>query len=282
MKHRSLKHVAAFAAALSGLIVMPVASAADIDAWDGQWHYDLAIYGWLPSIRSTVTLTLPREDITLPAGSVNATVHPSNYLSSLKFAAMFLGEARKGDYAVITDLNYVDLGGANTKITDVSGPFGRVTLPLNQDVDFGLRATLWTLGGSYTGGRGDAGVINVLAGFRLLDMRSTIDWNFSGPNGILNRSGSASKTINIWSGVIGAYGRVNLDSEKRWFIPYYADVGPGSHSTWTSMAYGGVGYRFDWGELVLAYKNVYYGGSGGQDLQKLNLGGMLIGANFHW
>ena len=169
MKHRSLKHVAAFAAALSGLIVMPVASAADIDAWDGQWHYDLAIYGWLPSIRSTVTLTLPREDITLPAGSVNATVHPSNYLSSLKFAAMFLGEARKGDYAVITDLNYVDLGGANTKITDVSGPFGRVTLPLNQDVDFGLRATLWTLGGSYTGGRGDAGVINVLAGFRLLE-----------------------------------------------------------------------------------------------------------------
>src|SRR5215470_14761914 len=146
MKRLGLMRLLSIVASLPGIIAASTTAAAEIDPWDGQWHYDLAIYGWLPSIRSTVTLTLPREDITLPAGSVSATVHPSNYLSSLRFAAMFSAEARKGDYAILTDLNYVDLGGANTKITDVSGPFGRVTLPLNQDVDFSLRATVWTLG----------------------------------------------------------------------------------------------------------------------------------------
>ena len=63
MKHLRLRHVPLFVAALSAMIAAPKAAAAtDINSWDGQWHYDLAVYGWLPSLRATMTLTLPRED----------------------------------------------------------------------------------------------------------------------------------------------------------------------------------------------------------------------------
>ena len=72
-----------------------------------------------------------------------------------------------------------------------------------------------------------------------------------------------------------------LDSEGRWFVPYYVDVGWGDDSrSW--QAYAGVGYRFGWGDVIAAYRHLQYDQSGGALVQDLKLGGPLIGASFRW
>ncbi len=42
-----------------------------------------------------------------------------------------------------------------------------------------------------------------------------------------------------------------------WILPYYFDVGTGDSAlTWQALV--GVGYRFHWGDLVLAYRHLAY------------------------
>ncbi len=266
------------AAAVAWLGFASAASAGEINPWDGEWRYDLALYGWLPDVNGTI-------NIDLPAGispGASAQVDPSNYLSSLQFAAMALGEARKGDFALFTDIVYVDLADLKSQVREVSIPGGRVTLPLNEDLNFGLRALVWTAGASWTVARSSAGSLDLGGGVRYAGIRTSLDWNYSGPNGVLGRSGGASDSINFWDGVAAAYGTIQLDSERRWFLPYYVDIGAGNHSNWTTMAYGGLGYRFDWGSVVLVYKNLYYNASSGKTVENLTMGGPALGVNFRW
>ena len=35
------------------------AAAAEVNMYDGTWHYDLAIYAWLPGISGDVNVALP-------------------------------------------------------------------------------------------------------------------------------------------------------------------------------------------------------------------------------
>ncbi len=266
------------AAALVALGFAAPASEADVNPWDGQWRYDLAIYGWLPGVKGTINFDLPSG--ISPDGS--AKVDPNNYLSSLQFAAMALGQARKGDFALFTDIVYVDFADLKSRVREVSLPGGRVTLPLDEDVNFGLRGLIWTAGASWTVARSSAGALDLGGGIRYAGMRTSLDWNYSGPNGVLGRSGGVSDRMNLWDGVAMAYGSVQLDSERRWFLPYYVDIGAGNYSNWTTMAYGGLGYRFDWGSVVVVYKNLYYNAGSGNTVETLTLGGPAIGVNFRW
>jgi hypothetical protein len=47
---------------------------------------------------------------------------------------------------------------------------------------------------------------------------------------------------------------MTLGDERRWFVPYYIDVGAGNDSNTTWQAYAGAGYRYDWGDLVFVYR----------------------------
>ncbi|MFO1398127.1 MAG: hypothetical protein U1F48_13785 [Burkholderiales bacterium] len=266
------------AAAVAGLCFASATTAAEINPWDGEWRYDLAIYGWLPSVNGTINFDLPRGI----SPDASARVDPSSYLSSLQFAAMALGQARKGDFALFTDVVYVDFADLKSRVREVSLPGGRVTLPLDEDVNFGLRALVWTAGGSWTVARGSWGNLDLGGGVRYAGIRTSLDWNYSGPNGVLGRSGGVSENINFWDGVAVAYGSVSLDSDRRWFLPYYVDIGAGNHSNWTTMEYAGLGYRFDWGSVILVYKNLYYNASSGQTVENVTMGGPAIGVNFRW
>lgn len=255
------------------------ATAAEVNMYDGNWHYDLAIYAWLPGISGDINVNVAN----LPGGggSGSASVSPSSYIDSLQFAAMLAGGARKGNFAVLSDLDYVDFADLKSRVRNVSLPGGRVTLPLNEDANLGLKALIWTAVGSYTVARSNAGTLDLAAGVRYLGMRTSLDWNYSSPNGVLGRSGGASADINLWDGIVGAYGNIAL-GESRWYIPYYADIGAGTHSNWSSMAWAGIGYRFDWGNVLLVYKNIYYDQGSGKPLQDLNLGGGALAVTFRW
>jgi hypothetical protein len=164
----------------------------------------------------------------------------------------------------------------------VQGTDSRVTLPLNEDVNLGLRATILTVAGSFTVARNDSGTLDLLGGVQYAGIRNSLDWNYSGPNGVLASSGSVSQSVNLWDAIVGVRGRVKLSDDGAWFLPYEADIGAGNASNWTWQAYAGVGYRFGWGDLTLAFRNLSYSQNGDRHLQDLSLTGPLLGVTFHW
>ena len=280
--------LAALASALTAAATIGIstpAAAAEVNMWDGNWHYDFAIYGWFPGVKGTFNFDLPPGVIIPPPGlnvSHSATVTPNDYLSSLQFVAMIAGEARKGNGAIFGDLIYLDMASLKSQVKHVTGPSGDVTLPVNADVNLGLRSTIVTLGGSYTIDRTRLGNFDLLGGFRYADLKTSLDWNFSGNNGILSKSGGVSDKINLYDGIVGFKGAVALSPDGRWYLPYYADIGAGNNSNWTWQAYAGVGYRFDWGSVLVAFRNLSYNSSTSKSVESLDLTGPLIAVDWRW
>jgi len=261
------------------------AAAAETNPWDGNWHYSAAIYGWFPGVKGTFNFDLPAGVIIPPPGldiSHSASVTPNDYLSSLQFVAMVAGEARKGNAAIFGDLIYLDMSSLTSKVKHVTGPGGDVTLPIDADVNVGLRSTIFTLGGSYTIDRTRLGNFDLLGGFRYADLKTSLDWNFAGPNGVLAASGGVSDKINLYDGIVGFRGAVALSPDGKWYLPYYGDIGAGSNSNWTWQAYAGVGYKFDWGNVLVAFRNLSYNSSKSRSVESLDLTGPLIAFDFRW
>jgi len=284
----SRARLAALLSALTAAATIGVstpAAAAEVNMWDGNWHYDFAIYGWFPGVKGTFNFDLPPGVIIPPPGlnaSHSATVTPNDYLSSLQFVAMIAGEARKGNGAIFGDLIYMDMASLKSQVKHVTGPNGDVTLPVNADVNVGLKSAIVTLGGSYTIDRTRLGNFDLLGGFRYAGLKTSLDWDFSGNNGILSKSGGVSDTINLYDGIVGFKGAVALSPDGKWYLPYYADIGAGNNSNWTWQAYGGVGYRFDWGSVLVAFRNLSYNTSKSKSVESLDLTGPLIAVDWRW
>jgi hypothetical protein len=123
--------------------------------------------------------------------------------------------------------------------------------------------------------------LDVLGGVRYAGIEAELSWDLSGSGGALGRSGTLRDKVNLWDGIVGAKGSVTLDHEGRWFVPYYVDVGWGNDN-WTWQAYTGIGYRFGWGDAILAYRYLQYDRTGSELVQELKLSGPLIGVAFRW
>ena len=254
------------------------ASAAGVDMYDGQWHYSLTPYAWFPNIYQTIQLGTP-----LGGGkTVDIEVKPDSYLSNLDFALMGTFEARKGDWALAMDLVYNDFSGQKGKIKNVRGPEGEESLPIDVNVDVDIKSLIWEGIGSYTVARSPAGTLDVFGGVRYLSLKTSTDLSFSGPEGVIGRSGGSSNRINVWDGIVGVRGAVTLGESGDWFLPYYLDIGAGNYSNWTWQGWAGVGYRFDWGDLVLVYRNLSYSTSGNEILEDMRMAGPALGATFRW
>ena len=88
------------APAALGLSTSPaIAPAADkIDPYDGDWHFTMTPYPWLPKVNGTLDGDVLGSD--LGNFSVSTEIGPNDYLQNLKFGAMVTGKVRKGDWAV--------------------------------------------------------------------------------------------------------------------------------------------------------------------------------------
>ena len=254
------------------------ASAAGVDRYDGEWHYSLTPYAWFPNINQTLRLTTPSGS----GKTVNVEVKPDSYLSNLDFALMGTFEARKGDWALAMDLVYNDFSGQKGKIRNVSGPLGNVSLPIDVNVDVDLKALIWTGIGGYTVARGPSATLDMFGGVRYLGLETSTNLSFSGPDDVIGRSGATSDKINVWDGIVGVRGAVGLGDSGHWFLPYYLDIGAGNYSNWSWQGWTGVGYRFDWGDVTLVYRNLSYSTSGNEVLQDMRMAGPALGATFHW
>jgi hypothetical protein len=264
----------ATAAALLAAAAFAPAHAGEVDMYDGQWRYNLTPYGWFPSIKGEFRFSAP-------GGNPSVETDPSSYLKDLQFAGMLWGEARKGHFTIFTDIVYADVAGLKSTVRELRGPGGAASIPINVDVDVGVKSLVWTAGGGYTVVRDKSFTLDVLAGVRYGGIESTLGANASGVYGNYGVSRGTTQKVDLWDGIVGVQGRLTLDADGRWYVPYEVDIGAGSNNlTWNGIL--GVGYRFDWGSLVVAYRNLSYRMDGDGLVQSMDLSGPAIGATFRW
>jgi hypothetical protein len=266
---------------MAGATILTPASpalAATLDSYDGQWHFNLTPYLWFPNIEQRLQHTNPWGG----GKSVEVEVKPDSYLSNLKFGLMGTLEARKGNWSLITDLIYNDFGHQDGRIKQVQGPLGAEPLAINRDIDVRIQSLIWQGAASYTIARGTAGTLDVLGGFRYLGVATDTGLSFTGPSGILSYSISNSQRLDVWDGILGIRGELNLGNANRWFLPYYLDVGLGNYSNWTWQGLVGLGYRYSWGDLLLAFRTISYATTGDEVLEDMKMHGPALGVTFHW
>jgi hypothetical protein len=254
---------------------VPAVHAAE-DPYDGHWHFTLIPYLWLPGIDAGLRFDTP-------SGGSDVSVKPGGILSNLNFGFMVAGEARKGNWSINTDFIYLSLSDEDAVVKTVTGPGGIVEVPIDVGSQVGLKGFIWTLAPGYTVLRGAGGSLDLLVGFRDAQLKPSLEWQFSGPLASFPfaEAGSVSRTVVIWDAIIGAKGRINLADNGKWFIPYYVDIGTGS-STFTAQGLVGIGYAFEWGDVHLDYRALYYDTEDNRVLDHLILHGLTLGATFHF
>jgi hypothetical protein len=271
-----------FAALLAGILVALSSGSSAYsaeDPYDGKLHFTLTPYLWLPTTSGTVSFHTPHGASGRP--TLDFSVSPGELLSKLDFALMGTYEARTGNWSAFTDFIYLKTSGENAVVKTIAGPGGMIEIPIDAGTKFGLQGAIWTLAPGYTVYRSPSASLDVFAGFRDAQFKPSLDWNISGPLDLLPRAGSTSETIVVWDGIAGVRGRIWLGADGKWFAPYYGDVGIGSRAfTWQGLT--GVGYAFEWGELQLDYRALYYSPQRDVILKHLIQHGPQLTAAFHF
>ena len=240
------------------------------------WQFQVTPYLWLPNIDGTLKFSVPPG----AGGSPSVGVGPNDYLQNLNFALMVAGEARRGDWAIISDLIYLDFSGEKGAVKTVSGPGGIVQIPVNANTQTGLKGLVWELAASYTVARSSTAAFEVLGGFRYLGVEASVNWQLTGPLSLLPQSGSFSQKEDLWDAIVGVRGKAKLGGGN-WFVPYYLDAGTGSSElTWQGVA--GIGYTFRWGDVLFAYRHLYYDQKGDKLIQNMRFSGPALGVTFRF
>ena len=246
--------------------------------WDsGNWAFAATIYGWVPSVGGKMSFPVD------PAGA-NINVDPHQILDSLKFTFMGSLDAHNGKWGAFTDFIYIDLGGNKSQTRDFTVGGHPIPVGVTADLNLDLKGIVWTLAGEYRVASDTAWKVDVLAGARYLDIKPTLGYSINGdlgPIGLPGRSGSKEIRATDWDGIVGLKGRYAFGDDRKWFVPFYLDVGTGqSDLTWQGAA--GVGYSFQWGEVLAMWRYLDYNFKSGSDLQELNFNGAMLGLTFRW
>lgn len=263
------------AAIALALLALPLAAQAQAEPDEWQWR--AAVYAWLPDI----------EGITrFPSGAEGPTiaVDASQLIDNLDFTFQAALQARKGRWGAFGDLIYLDEGASRSRIREFSVGPGQRPADVELDGNLDLESWILALGAIYNLRDSEGAVTDLLLGARMLDLEQTLDWRFSGNIGELGlpgASGSSTVSGTHWDAVIGVRGRLQFGADDRWLIPWHVDAGAGdSDFTWQAMA--GVGYRFEWGSVMLNYRYLDYDLGSGPGLNDLTLDGPLAGVSFEW
>ena len=254
--------------------VATLASAASA-AHAEEWQFGLTPYIWLPNIEANGTADAP------PAGGQpEFEVGPVDYLDNLDFVLMLAGEARRGSWSLRSDVIYLDFSNQRSAVKTISGPGGMVEIPLNAGTTSSftgleVQATMgyWLVDEPNRS-------VELFGGLRYLDISFDLDWEFDAPLDLLPQSGHIEQSSDPLDVIVGTNARFAFGNGK-WFVPVHADVGTGGSSlTWQLAA--GVGYAFEWGDLLFVYRHLEYEDDTGELLEGLALSGPAVGASFRF
>lgn len=254
-----------------------VALPASAQATD-NWRFQAAVNLYLPDIGGTTAFPLT------PAGSGDALVDASTIVDNLKMAFMGSFEASRGSWGLFTDVLYMDIGNTKSGFRDFSIAGGAIPADASAKVDYDLNGGVWTLAGTWHAMADPAATLDVLAGARWLEITQTLGWDITGNLGSIpapGRAGTSRVELSNWDGIVGVKGRLALGADRKWFLPYYLDVGAGeSKLTW--QAVGGVGYSFQWGDVVASWRYLDYEMKSGNAIESLTFNGPSNSAVFRW
>jgi hypothetical protein len=239
-----------------------------------RWIFSATIYGYLPDIGGKLSVPVDSS-----GHSIN--VDAKTILDHLKFTFMGTLDVHNGRWGAFTDIIYLDVGGSKSNVhTGTIGLPAETTADLNLD----LKGTIWTVAGEYRVISDPTTKLDVVAGARLFNIKPTLGWQFHGDIGPIpepGRTGSKQISENIWDGIVGVKGRVLFGDDRKWFVPFYADIGTGqSDLTW--QVAGGVGYSFSWGQMFGMWRYLDYNFKSGKDLESINFNGPMLGVAFQW
>jgi cellulase/cellobiase CelA1 len=242
-----------------------------------DWQFGLLIYGYFPTISGTSTFPPSSSS---PGVSIDA----DTVLDNLKFVFMGTFEARKGRWGAFTDVIYIDVGANKSDTREFSIGGSQIPVGASANLDYDLKGVLWTIAGSYRAISDPGTTLDVFAGARLVDLEQKISWQTSGNVGsipVSGRSGNSEVSRSNWDAIVGVKGRVMFGGDRRWFVPYYLDIGAGdSDLTWQAMA--GIGYSWHWGDVFAAWRYIDYDLGPGKPFSDLNLNGPLLSVAFRW
>ena len=230
-----------------------------------KWQYEFTIYGWLPSLDGTLKYDVPPDD------GDNVSLDVSDLLDSLNFVFMGNFVAHKNKLSYAADLIYMDV--SNSKSTNITiGPGEGV--PVGVHAGLGLKTWVVTGHVGYDVMQKDKSRMAVLGGVRYLDLSADLNYTIGAQT-----TTSLSGSEDFWDVIVGIKGGIMLN--EKWYIPYYADIGTGqSNLTW--QLYTGIGYKFSWGDIKLAYRYLEYDQDDDKLLQDLKLYGPQIGIGFRF
>jgi hypothetical protein len=265
-------------AASALLLPAPAAAQSAQPAWEtGKWQFTATLYGWVPTIDGTVNYAGDTRSSDIHVGR-------SDVLSALKMTFQGSLDAHNGRWGIFNDLFYADLGGAKSRTRNFS--VGNIGLPVSTETDLNLdlKVLIWTVAGEYRVGSDPAWTVDLLAGARMLQMKPTLGYSITGDLGpivIPGREGSKQVDETIWDGIVGVKGRYTFGDDRRWYAPFYVDVGTGqSQLTWQIA--GGIGYSFDWGSAFAMWRYLDYNFQSGDDLEDISLNGPMVGVAFQF
>jgi hypothetical protein len=260
------------AALLGAALSLGAAPAAHAQSSAG-WQFEAAIYGWFPAISGNTYF--PAVD-----GGPSIYVSKADVLDSLEFAFMGNLQARNGVWGVWTDLVYASFGASKNGTRDFRIGGDRPPVGVTANLDLDVKSWIWTLAGTYSLKADPDGNTDLLFGARLIDMTNTLDFSLSAQvPPYPSRSGNVEATLSNWDAVVGLKGQLNFGDARRWFVPYYVDVGAGeSKLTWQVQA--GLGYQFDWGAVIATWRYLDYEFKDSSNIRDMAFSGPTIGVAF--
>lgn len=255
-----------FAVLLCGFLLSPLLNAQPTQSAalaatsvSETWRYSVTPYLWGMGITGSVSYNGNS------LGKVKLT--PGDLISDIKMAAMFVAEARYGRVGLYLDGMYGNLGATKSRVV------GRADLSASTD----LKMTMLTLAPSYTLYNSPSLNLDGLVGARVMWQNASTTIAF--PAG--GQSVSESSNLQLAAAIAGVKGRWNIGGSN-YFVPFYVDAGAGQTSSFTSQAYLGIGRTFDWGDVSLVAKNVYYQFKPNNTNVDLNMFGGAIAVTFRF
>jgi hypothetical protein len=255
-------------------------------AGSSGWTFNVAPYLWFANINTDLSFNLP------PALGGTVTASPSvsfgDLVSHFNIGVMGAADARYGRFSVVTDFIYLNVGDTPSQFRSVNFP-NHPAIPVQAGAESSqgltLRTSIWTLAGGYTLAEGDWGNFDVIAGFRLFEVNTRVNYSLAltiaGPRGngaTFGGVGGVSGSGDIWNGIGGFRGRVRVGNAG-FFVPYYFDIGAGgSNLTWQISS--GVGYHVGPADVSLTYRYLSFEQGSSAVVQHLDIKGPMLMANF--
>jgi len=232
-------------------------SAGSSDGWRVTWAPS---YIWFSGFSGTVG-----------AGGRTASVDAGfwDLASHLNFGWSTVLDVGKGRFGVVTDLQYLHLEADHSFSSPPPQPFSEAEADSKLfvlDPEFYVRAV-----------ETDRGSFDVLAGIRYWHLDNDIKFLPGLLPGVTVNGGDD------WvDPIVGFRFRVNLDQEKKWFIPAKADIGgfdAGADLTW--QVFGGIGRKVTLfgrsSAIIVGYRKIFVDRESDGKLLKVNLSGPIFG-----